>query len=52
MIDMRKLREISRGNPELSRIIMAEPMQLSEQEFLQKLSLLWNIVKQHAEAEK
>lgn len=52
MIDMRKLREISRGNPELSRIIMDEPMQLSEQEFLQKLSLLWNIVKQHIEAEK
>ena len=45
MIDMTKLREITRDDPELNRVVMAEPLQLSEQEFLSKFSLLWNISK-------
>ena len=45
MIDMSRLREITKDDPELSRIVMAEPLQLSEQEFLSKFSLLWNLSK-------
>ena len=45
MIDMTKLREITRDDPELNRVVMAEPLQLSEQEFLSKFSLLWNLSK-------
>ncbi len=43
MIDMRKLREISQGDLELNGIVMQEPMQLTEKEFLAKFSLLWNL---------
>ncbi|MCL4480776.1 MAG: hypothetical protein M1113_04755 [Candidatus Thermoplasmatota archaeon] len=43
MIDMSKLREISQNDPELHKIIIQEPLQISEAEFLQKLSLLWNL---------
>ena len=49
MIDMSRLREITRDDPELNRIVMAEPLQLSEQEFLSKFSLLWNLPKKDAE---
>ena len=45
MIDMTKLREITRDDPELNRVVMAEPLQLSEQDFLSKFSLLWNLSK-------
>ena len=45
MIDMTKLREITKDDPELNRIVMAEPLQLSEQDFLSKFSLLWNLSK-------
>lgn len=48
MIDMRKLREISQGNPELNGIVMAEPIEMTEQEFLNKFSLLWNLAKKEA----
>lgn len=48
MIDMTKLREISQSNPELHRIVMQEPIQMSEQEFLSKFSLLWNLAKKEA----
>lgn len=43
MIDMSKLREIAKADPGLSRIVESEPLQLSEQEFISKLSLLWNL---------
>ena len=45
MIDMSKLREISKNDPELHKIVMGEPLQLTEQEFLSKFSLLWNLAK-------
>lgn len=45
MIDMAKLREVSQNDPELSKIVMAEPLQMTEQEFLNKFSLLWNLAK-------
>ena len=45
MIDMSKLREIAKNDPELSRILMNEPLQMTEQEFLNKFSLLWNLAK-------
>ena len=48
MIDTSKLREISQNDPELSRIVMAEPLQLTEQEFLNKFSLLWNLSRKEA----
>ncbi|MGP6294511.1 hypothetical protein [Caldiplasma sukawensis] len=46
MIDLTPLREIARNDPELRRIIEAEPMQISEQEFISKLGLLWNLAKE------
>ena len=52
MIEMSKLREIAKEDPELSRILMGEPLQMSVQEFLQKFSLLWNLPKTRKEAEK
>ena len=45
MIDMSKLREIAKNDPELSRILLNEPLQMTEQEFLSKFSLLWNLEK-------
>ena len=48
MIDMTKLREISKNDPELQKIIIQEPLQISEQEFLSKFSLLWNLAKKEA----
>jgi hypothetical protein len=48
MIDMSKLREISQNNSELHRIVIQEPLQISEQEFLSKFSLLWNLSKKEA----
>ncbi len=45
MIDMTKLREVSQNDPELHKIVMQEPLQMSEQEFLNKFSLLWNLSK-------
>ena len=43
MIDMGKLREVSQNDPELHKIVMAEPLQMTEQEFIAKFSLLWNL---------
>ena len=48
MIDMSKLREVSKNDLELHKIVMAEPLQLTEQEFLNKFSLLWNLAKKEA----
>ena len=48
MIDMTKLREISQSDPELHKIVMQEPLQMTEQEFLNKFSLLWNLAKKEA----
>jgi hypothetical protein len=45
MIDMTKLREIAKNDPDLSRILLNEPLQMTEQEFLNKFSLLWNLAK-------
>ena len=45
MIDMTKLREIAKNDPDLSRILLTEPLQMTEQEFLNKFSLLWNLAK-------
>jgi hypothetical protein len=45
MIDMRKLREIAKNDEKLKEIIMAEPSEMSENEFIAKFSLLWNISK-------
>jgi hypothetical protein len=45
---MGKLRELSKNDPELSKIVMQEPLQMSEQEFLNKFSLLWNLSKKGA----
>ena len=42
---MGKLRELSKDDPELNRILLNEPLQMSEQEFLNKFSLLWNLAK-------
>lgn len=47
MIDMSRLREIARSDPELSRIVEAEPLQISENEFISKFSLLWNLPQAH-----
>ena len=43
MIDMNKLREIAQQDPELSRIMTQEPLQMTESEFITKFSLLWNL---------
>ena len=40
---MGKLRTVSQNNSELHKIIMQEPLQISEQEFLSKFSILWNL---------
>lgn len=45
MIDMGKLREVSKNDKELHKIVMQEPLQISEPEFLSKFSLLWNLAK-------
>ncbi|MGP6240156.1 hypothetical protein ACNF40_07075 [Cuniculiplasma sp. SKW4] len=45
MIDMTPLREIAKNDPDLRRIIEAEPLKISEQEFISKLGLLWNFAK-------
>ena len=45
MLDMGKLREVSQNDPELHKIVMQEPLQMTEQEFLNKFSLLWNLAK-------
>ena len=47
MIDMSRLREIAKNNPELCRIVEAEPLQISENEFISKFSLLWNLPQAH-----
>ena len=52
MIDLAKLREISKKEPELNRIVMAEPVKMSEKEFLNKFSLLWNLVENKRKAQK
>ena len=44
-IDMGKLRELSKNDPELNRILLNEPLQMSETEFISKFSLLWNLAK-------
>jgi hypothetical protein len=49
MIDMGKLREISQNDPELHKIVMQEPLQMTEQEFLNKFSLLWNLAKKEVQ---
>ena len=43
MIDMGKLREIARNDTDLYNILIQEPAQMTEQEFISKLSLLWNL---------
>lgn len=49
MIDMGKLREISKNDPDLYNILLQEPAQMSEQEFLSKFSLLWNLAKKEVQ---
>ena len=49
MIDMGKLREVSQNDPELHKIVMAEPLQMTEQEFIAKFSLLWNLAKKEVQ---
>jgi hypothetical protein len=49
MIDMGKLREISKASPNLQNILFEEPITMSEQEFLNKFSLLWNLSAKHKE---
>ena len=46
MIDLTQLRELAKNDPKLSAIIMAEPQTMTEQEFLAKFSLLWNLSKE------
>ncbi len=43
MIDIGKLRDIAKGEPRLYNILLLEPSQITEQEFLSKLSILWNL---------
>ena len=43
---MTQLRELAKNDPKLSAIIQAEPQQMSEQEFMAKFSLLWNLSKE------
>lgn len=43
MIEMTKLREITQNDPELHEILIHEPLQMTEQDFLSKFSLLWNL---------
>lgn len=45
MIDLTKLRDISKAEPTLKNIVFEEPLQMSEQEFLDKFSLFWNLAK-------
>lgn len=52
MIDMNKLREIAQQDPELSRIVSQEPLQMTESEFVNKISLLWNLAKQNGGRDK
>ncbi|WP_287961530.1 hypothetical protein [Acidiplasma sp.] len=46
MIDMTKLRELAKNDPKLKSILAGEPRQMSENEFLAKFSLLWNLSKE------
>ena len=46
MIDMTPLREMAKNDPKLKVIIDAEPRQITEQEFLAKLSIFWNLAKE------
>lgn len=46
MIDMAPLRELAKNDEKLKTIIMAEPSKMTEQEFLAKFSLLWNLAKE------
>lgn len=43
MIELTKLREIAKSDPELRAILLEEPAQMSEEEFMSKFSLLWNL---------
>ncbi len=52
MIDLSKLREISRSDPTLKGILTEEPVQMTESEFIAKFSLFWNLPKTRREAEK
>ncbi len=45
MIDMTKPRETAKNDRDLYNILLQEPVQMSEQEFLNKFSLLWNLAK-------
>lgn len=45
MIDMAPLRELVKNDEKLKAILMAEPRELTEAEFLAKFSLLWNLSK-------
>ena len=45
---MTQLRELAKTDPKLSAIIMAEPSEMTENEFLAKFSLLWNLSKHEA----
>ncbi|EQB72501.1 MAG: hypothetical protein AMDU1_APLC00008G0004 [Thermoplasmatales archaeon A-plasma] len=49
MIDLSKLRDIARNDPDLYNILIQEPAQMTEQEFLNKFSLLWNLSKKGAQ---
>ena len=46
MIDMTPLRELAKNDEKLKSIIDGEPRQMSENEFLAKFSLLWNLSKE------
>ena len=46
MIDMTQLRELAKNDPKLKEIIMAEPSEMTENEFIAKFSLLWNLAKE------
>ncbi len=46
MIDLKPLREIAKNDEKLKAIIMSEPSQMTEAEFLAKFSLLWNLAKE------
>lgn len=45
MIDMTPLRDLAKNDEKLRQIINAEPREITEQEFLAKLSIFWNLAK-------
>lgn len=47
MIDMKPLKELAKNDEKL-KIIMNEPSQMTENEFIAKFSLLWNLSKHEA----